>query len=176
MKLCFFLISSFFPLFFIQSSIYDIQVETIDGKTVNLSVYKGKTIIVAEFNAAQPDRASLQYIDSLQMVNKSSVVIAVPALDFGGTANEKSIVALRDSLGLQILITKPAFVKKTAGKIQQELFKWLTDVNNNRHFDYEVEEPWQLFIINSKGTLYSLLRTRTPRTVINESMVRDVKE
>jgi glutathione peroxidase len=169
------------PVFFLmmfswQSSVYNIQVQTIDGNNVSLSSYQGKKIIAIEFKTVNPDSAQLRYLDSLQTGSSSIRVIAVPAIDFGGTVSEENLRNLRASLGLHFLITKPAAVKKTAGSGQHPLFKWLTHVNDNGHFDNEVEVPGQFFIIGTNGILYSLLRKETPHNVVSAVLSQQVNE
>jgi glutathione peroxidase len=175
-KYCFVLIGSFFSLLAVQSSLYDIQIQTIDGNTMNLSAYQGKKIILVEFDAVNPDTGQLQWLDSIQTGYDSVIVIAIPAIDFSGTGNEESLRMLHDSLGLHIQFTMPEAVKKTAGSGQDPLFKWLTDVNENGHFDNEVEQPGQLYIIGNQGTLYSLLTKDTPHEIITGALSQHIIE
>ena len=166
MKPYFLLLNFFLPLFFYQSSVYKIQVETIDGTKVNLSSYQGKKIIITEFNAANPEISWLKKLDSLQSSDTSLRVIVVPANDLGGTGNDTKLASLLNSLSLKILMLKSAFVKKSSGINQHPLFKWLTNVNENTHFDVDVESAKQLFIVSKTGTLYGVLTNNTPGNVL----------
>lgn len=168
MKLLIIFFSYAFTLVFGAGSIYDIQVNTIDGDKINFSSYQGKKIIISEFDVMVPDINQLVFLDSLQTISDSVVVIGVPAVDFSGTRTLQDLITLRDSLNLHFLITEPVSVKKIADTGQSPLFKFLTNSNENGHFDEEVEEPDQLYFIDGTGTLYSVLRKETPHNVIND--------
>lgn len=56
-----------------------------------------------------------------------------------------------------LILLKPAYLKKDAGNKQMELFDWLTNKNQNGHFDIDVQPGRQIFLINKKGTLYAVL-------------------
>ncbi len=148
-----------------ETSIYSISLQTIDGNNVSLSSYQGKKLIIIEFNAQDPASGQLQYFDSLHMLDNIRVV-AVPAVDFGEINSVDQIKNMRDSLNLHLVITMPSAVKRTSGAEQHPLFNWLTHVNSNGHFDNDVEETGQIFIIGAQGTLYSLLKKETPHSVI----------
>lgn len=166
--------STVFALFASSGSIYDIQVSAIDGNQVSLALYQGKKIIITAFDGAVPDVNQLVFLDSLQTANDSIVVIAVPATDFSGSKSLQELIGLRDSLNLHFLITMPSAVKKTSNTNQLQLFKFLTNANENGHFDEEVEEPDQLYFITSNGTLYSLLKKETPHNIINDVLHQQV--
>jgi hypothetical protein len=62
-------------------------------------------------------------------------VIAIPATDLGGPGSNANLTAIRNTLSVKFIMTKMAKVKKEAGTNQHALLKWLTDVNENAHFD-----------------------------------------
>jgi glutathione peroxidase-family protein len=55
------------------------------------------------------------------------------------------------------------------GENQHPLFKWLTHLNKNTHFDRDVEETGQLFIISKKGTLYGILGRQVSTALVMEA-------
>ncbi len=146
---------------------YKITFNNLGGEKINLSAWQGRKIIIAVFDASSPDPLFFSYVDSLQSEEKNTKVIAFPALDFGGKATISKLQGLKDSLRMKIEIAAPAYVKKTSSK-QHELFSWITHVTENNHFDIEIEEPGQIFIISPKGTLYAGLRTASKKNVINQ--------
>jgi glutathione peroxidase-family protein len=164
----------FFLIFSFQSSIYDIQVKSVQGNTISMSSYVNKKILVTVINSTAPNAGRLRYLDSLQNADTSLKVIAVPAKEFGGIGNDAALAALHNSLGLQILITKSAFVTRGAGSNQQPLFKWLTNVNNNTHFDTDVEATGKFFIISRTGVLYSILSTEVPANVLSQVLNQSI--
>lgn len=167
-------------LFFIivpyQSSIYDIPIESISGNNISMSSFANKKILITTFSSIMPNVSQLQYLDSLQNSNTSLIVIAVPANDFGGIGNDATLANLINSLSIDILILKSAYVKKNAGNNQQPLFKWLTNVNENNHFDVDVEAIGQMFIVSGNGILYSVLGENVPDTVLNQVLSQNLNQ
>lgn len=153
-----------------SSQIYDQNFLSLDSSTVNFSSFKGKKVLITEFNSSNSDSAQLQYLDSLQRNDTSIVVIAVPAIDFGGAFNKKDLKKLKNSFNSNFIISSPASVKKKSGSKQHPLFKWLTKVSENEHFDDEIEVAGQLYIISKKGVLYAVLGKETPKSIITEAL------
>ena len=150
-------------------SIYSIKVKPVEGgANISMSAYANKKILITAINAARPDIKMLQLLDSLQRADTSLRVVAVPAIDFGGEGNDAAIAALKDSLALGFIITRPGNVKKNAGGSQHPLFKWLTDFGENDHFDRDAEATGQYFIINRNGMLYSVLVKDTPTNILRQ--------
>lgn len=141
---------------------YDLEIKANDGSIIKLSNYKGKKIVIGEFNAANPDGAQLHFLDSLQRVDKNNlIVIAVPALDFG-TINPESEKAMDKFSNLSIIITQPMKIKKDAKVEQHPLFKWLTNSNDNKHFDNDVLGEGLFFIVDEKGDMKGTLGKESP--------------
>lgn len=163
-----------FTLFAHTSSLYDIQIDSIDGHQIDLGLYRGKKIIISQFDGTAPDNNQLYFLDSLQKAIINIVVIAVPVKDFTGSKTPHELIRLRDSLNLHFLVTMPSFVKKISNTNQMPLFTFLTNSNLNGHFDVEVKDLNQLYFISGKGTLYSILKRETPRNIINAVLNQQV--
>lgn len=133
-----------------------------------MSSFSGKKILIVPFKTKE----FLERIDAIQKANTDILqVIAVPAIDFGDTVNAKSI-----STGgrLSLILTQPMVVKK-GSEAQHPLFKWLTNVSANTHFDTDVKEEGQMFFVSSKGTLYAVLNKRAPASLIRDLINRNIK-
>lgn len=150
-----------------QSSIYTIQFDKLGGGSVTMSSYANKKIIITVFNSASPDENRLRYLDSLQNADALLQVIAIPATDLGGTGSNASLTTLRNTLSAKFIMTKASKVKKLAGNNQHPLLKWLTYVNENAHFDSDVEAAGQSFIISRGGTLYAVLGNVIDNNIIS---------
>ena len=150
------------------SGIYDITIHTLGGSPVSLSSFAGKKIIAFEFDANNYDQSQLLTLDTIQRSGLPVQVIGVPAKDFGSTATIQQIRALVQSLNLSFIITQPGYVKKSAGTNQQKIFKWVTHVNENSHFDNDADNPGQIYLISSEGVLYAMLGRGTPNAVVKE--------
>ncbi len=163
-------------LYATSSSIYDIQLEKINGTDIQMSEYANRKIIVIPFNAASPDTARLHYLDSLQIADTSLQVIAVPATDFSGESSNAALNSLSSLFSPKLVITKQAAVKKEATVYQQILFKWLTHVNENGHFDLDVTGVDQLFIVSKTGVLYSVLDNDVPNDILSQVLNQTVNQ
>ncbi|MFL5787735.1 MAG: hypothetical protein ACJ748_06760, partial [Flavisolibacter sp.] len=165
MKLFYILIS--FISFNISGSIYDLEVNALDGTTIKLSDYSGTKLIIYEFNPVQLDTIQLRYLDSIQNSNQSIHVLAVPAIEFG-TVGDSVLQNSIFGLNLSYKFLQPLAVQKSSLNNQSSLFKWITDVNLNSHFDHEVTNPGEFFIISEKGTLYGIINSNTSTDIIND--------
>jgi glutathione peroxidase len=151
-----------FTTAFSLNGFYDLEINASDGSLIKLSKYQGKKIVIGEFNAASPDGAQLRFLDSLQKANKNNlIVMAVPALDFG-TMNTESDKAMTKFSNLSIIITQPVKVKKEAKADQHPLFRWLTNSNDNKHFNNDVFEEGLFFIVDEKGNMRGTLGKKSP--------------
>ena len=176
MKQNIFYTGTFLILFSFQSSIYDVQIVSIQNSNISISSFANKKILVTTINCENPNTSQLQFLDSLQNADTSVRVIAVPALDFGGTENNAALISLSNSLGLDFVITKATYTQKSAGANQHSLFKWLTDVNENNHFNSDVESVGQMFIVSKTGTLYSVLGNNVPANILNQILNQNVTQ
>lgn len=148
------IILKLFSLFIAGISFYTININTLDGKPVNMFGLPGKKVLIVSFNQSSACAAQLLQLDLLQHTDSSIQVIATPAIDFGSYSNTDSLQNFKDSLGLNINITQPMQVKK--GESQDPLYQWLTQVDNNNHFDSDIASEGRIFIINEEGVLYAI--------------------
>ena len=172
MKLVFILIPLLFATNLPPSDFYKIQVESVDGKTINLSDYKGKKILIAEFNAANPDESFLGMLDTLQNSDTGIVVIAVPATDFDGNTSNSKIKSLKADLNLNYLVTETGKVARNSGGSQLSLFKWLTSLSDNTHFDVDITSEGQMFLVSEKGELLAAVGKGTPPDIISQLLTK----
>lgn len=136
------------------NSIYDININALNGTPINLSKFKGKYILfvnVASKCGFTPQYQDLQklhetYSDNLQ-------VIGVPCNQFGGqepgnTDEIKSFCEI--NYGVSFLITEKLDVK---GKNQHPLYTWLTQKINNKKTDSTVKWNFQKYLVDPNGNL-----------------------
>jgi glutathione peroxidase len=109
-------------------SIYDFEIQSLDGKTVNLSDYKGKSILIV--NTASKCGYTPQYAD-LQELHENFgdqvTVLGFPANNFGGQepGSDQQIASFCEK---NYGVTFPMFSKmEVVGKNQHPLFKFLKD-------------------------------------------------
>lgn len=150
----------------VTNSFYDLQFESLNGTTIKTSAYQGKKVVVAVVSAHANSISLVRYLDSVQKANTGVQVIAIPTGDFRGSVNMQDLKDLKKSLA--IILTKPLRVKKNNAALQHPLFKWLTKATENKHFDMDVQDEGQVFVISERGTLYSVLPKNAPMAVIGK--------
>jgi glutathione peroxidase-family protein len=144
---------------FAQSSIYNLTVTRADALLYPLSNANGQTLMIVLLPAMQTasDSAFLRRIDSIAEAHAGSLqTIAVPSYEDGYTDDPAHTLLnwYKASLDSNIIISQPLYTHKSSGTQQDSLFRWLTDVTQNSHFDDEIEGACGFFFVNAEGTLY----------------------
>lgn len=137
-----------------SESIYNIKINSLDGKPVDLSVYKGKYILFV--NVASKCGFTGQYEDLQKLYDthkENLMIIGVPCNQFGGqepgTASEiEQFCSL--NYGVSFLMTEKVDVK---GKNQHPLYQWLTSEAKNGKTNSSVKWNFQKYLIDRNGNL-----------------------
>ena len=144
-----------------QNSIYDISLQSIDDKIINLSDYKGKYVLFV--NVASFCGYTKQYSDLQKLHDKYEdlEVIGLPCNQFlfqepFGEDSIKSFCSI--NYGITFPMTKKINVK---GKYQHELYSWLTKKELNNKKDSKVKWNFQKYLISKEGELIDFF---TPTT------------
>lgn len=153
----FYVLINFIKIHAQNNSYLNYKFQALDNSQIDISKLGNKKMIIVPFDASNPNRQQLLQLDSLFRKNKSLLnVIAIPSLDFGNALNEGRLKKLLyDTLNLSILIAKISSVKKISGANQQPIMQWLTDKNLNGHFDIDISNPGEIFIISENGKLFA---------------------
>lgn len=137
-----------------KSPIYDIDINNLQGKPIELSEFKGKSILIV--NVASKCGFTPQYkdLEKLYQTHKDKlVVIGVPCNQFGnqepGSAGDIQEFCERN-YGVSFIITEKLDVK---GSNQHPLYKWLTNKYLNGKKDSSVKWNFHKFLINPEGNL-----------------------
>ena len=135
-------------------SIYDIAIDTIDGKPIDFSSFKGKKILFV--NVASKCGFTKQYKDLQKLSDTykdTLVVVGVPCNQFGkqepGDAAEIQSFC-QVNYGVTFLVTEKVDVK---GANQHPLYTFLTCEILNGKRDSTVKWNFQKYIVSEKGTL-----------------------
>jgi glutathione peroxidase len=149
-------------------SVYDIKINNLEGKPMNLSLFKGKKILIV--NVASKCGFTPQYreLQLLQDNYKDSlIVIGVPCNQFGNqepgsSAEIKEFCEV--NYGVSFLLTEKVEVK---GANQHPLYTWLTDKTINGKTDSKVKWNFQKYLIDETGHLinhyYSITKPSSSR-------------
>ncbi len=142
------------------TSIYDFSFTSIDGKAVNMSDFRGKSILIV--NTASKCGFTKQYKD-LQALHEQYgddlVVIGFPSDNFGGQELDNNVEIqnfCERNYGVTFLLSEKIDVK---GDNINPLFKFLTTQENN-DFTGDINWNFEKFLINKDGKLIHRYRSR----------------
>ncbi len=149
-------------LMFELKSFYDLKVNSIDGKEIQFSQFKGKKVLCV--NVASKCGFTPQY-EKLQALSEKYkdklVVIGFPCNQFlnqesGSTQEIKEFCT--KNYGVTFTLTEKIEVK---GNAQHEVYEWLTNKIVNGKMDSEVKWNFQKYVIDEKGQLINFFSPKT---------------
>ena len=142
--------------------IYDIEINTLEGKPLDLNTFKGKNILFV--NVASECGFTKQYAGLQELYDKYNdnlVIIGVPCNQFGGqepgSANQIQTFCQKN-FGVTFQMTEKVDVK---GENQHPLYKWLTSKELNGNEDSTVKWNFQKYIINENGQFVDFFYSMT---------------
>jgi glutathione peroxidase len=145
-----------------EHSIYDIKINSLQGKPIHLLDFKNKYILFV--NVASKCGFTPQYkeLQKLHDTYKNKlVVIGLPCNQFGGQ-EPGSAFEIQEfcevNYGVNFLITEKIDVK---GNAQHPLYKWLTDKSLNGFRSSSVKWNFQKYLVNPKGNLVDYFYSTT---------------
>ncbi len=134
------------------TSIYDIEINSLDGKPINLTDFKGKKILFV--NVASKCGFTGQYEDLQKLYDtykEKLMVIGVPCNQFRNqeTGSSEEIKAFCEkNYGVTFLMTEKINVK---GDNQHPLYTWLTKKEFNGNISTSVKWNFQKYLIDEDG-------------------------
>jgi len=147
-------------------SIYDISINNLQGKPIDLKTFKGKHILfvnVASKCGFTPQYKALQELQ--ENYSETLTVIGVPCNQFGSQepGNADAIeVFCEVNYGVSFLITEKIDVK---GKQQHPLYAWLTKASKNGKSSSSVKWNFQKYMVSPDGKLLDYFySTTTPNS------------
>lgn len=150
-------------------SIYDYEIETIDGKTISMSQFKGKKIMIV--NTASKCGFTPQY-EQLQALyaeykDQNFVIIGFPANDFlkqEPGSNEEIAAFCQKNYGVDFPMMAKISVK---GKEMAPIYEWLTSKELNGKADSSVKWNFQKYLIGTDGKLEEMYYSKvTPNDAV----------
>ncbi|KOY50605.1 glutathione peroxidase [Polaribacter dokdonensis] len=137
-----------------MTNIYDIKIDSLQGKPINLRDFKNKHILFV--NVASKCGFTPQYKDLEklhQQYKENLVVVGVPCNQFGsqepGNANEIEEFC-EVNYGVTFLITEKIDVK---GANQHPLYTWLTSKDFNGKKSSSIKWNFQKYLVSPEGKL-----------------------
>lgn len=135
-----------------ETSIYDIKINGLNGKPLELSKFKGKYILFV--NVASKCGFTPQYKDLQELYESYQdklTVIGVPCNQFGKQepGNAKEIESFCEiNYGVSFPITEKIDVK---GSSQHPLYAWLTQKELNGKTNSKVKWNFQKYLVDPQG-------------------------
>lgn len=132
--------------------LYDIKINDLQGKPIDLSKFKGKKILfvnVASKCGFTPQYRELQKLH--EYYKEQLVVIGVPCNQFGGQepGNANEIQEFCEiNYGVTFLITEKIDVTESQ---QHPLYQWLTDKRLNGKQNSTIKWNFQKYLIDEEG-------------------------
>ena len=136
-------------LFMAPSSLYDFKINALDGKVIDFSQYKGKTILIV--NTASECGYTPQYAD-LQKLHETYgsqvTILGFPANNFGGQepgTNAEIATFCKKNYGVSFQMFEKISVK---GADQHPLYAWLKEKTGQ-------EPSWNFckYLVKPDGTV-----------------------
>ena len=149
---------------FIPGNIYDFKVNSLDGKEIDFSQYKGKTLLIV--NTASKCGNTPQYAD-LQKLHEQYgnkvIILGFPANNFGGQepgTNKEIASFCKENYGVTFQMFEKISVK---GDDQHPLYAWLKEKTGN-------EPTWNFckYIVKPDGTVKFFNSKTKPMDLVNE--------
>jgi len=141
--------------------VYTFKVNDINGKSLDLSQYKGKKILIV--NTASECGYTPQYADLEKLYEKYKsklVIIGFPANNFGGQEPGTNS-EIQQFCTSKYNVTFPMATKVSVkGSDIDPLFKWLTE-QENPDFKGAINWNFEKFLIDENGKLIRRFRSGT---------------
>jgi len=135
-----------------KMSFYDLTVNAIDGKAMNMADYKGKYVLCV--NVASKCGYTPQYEDLENLYAQYQgklVIIGFPCNQFLGQepgTSEEIVTFCQKNYGVTFPLTEKIDVK---GKNQHGIYQWLTQKSLNGVADGNVKWNFHKFLISPEG-------------------------
>jgi glutathione peroxidase len=149
-----------------EKTIYDFEVETIDGEMVSLSEYKGMKIMIV--NTASKCGFTKQYEQLQELYEKygkdNFVVLGFPSNDFmrQEPGSDEQIAAFcKKNYGVTFPMMSKISVKNDE---MDPLYKYLTTEALNGKMDSKVKWNFQKYLIGTEGKLEEVYYSQTVPT------------
>jgi glutathione peroxidase len=146
-------------------SIHSFKVESLDGKTIDFSKFKGKKILIV--NTASECGFTPQYEDLEKLYDtykNKLVIVGFPANNFGGQepgSNQEIATFCKKNYGVSFPMAAKVSVK---GSDTAPIFKFLTDKKLNGVKNTTILWNFTKFLLNEKGELVDTFISTTKPT------------
>ncbi len=158
-----------------KQSVYDFEVDDIDGNKVSLSKYKNQVMLIV--NTASECGLTPQYKDLQELYDKYKdkdfVILGFPANNFMGQEPGNN-TQIKQFCEANFGVTFPMFSKiSVKGNDIAPLYKYLTSKDLNGVLDASVSWNFQKFLIDKNG---NIVASFSPKTTVKEEKFINILE
>lgn len=159
-----------------QKSVYDYTMKNIDGKDVNLGIYKGKVLLIVNVASLCGNTPQYKDIEATyeKYKDKGLVVLGFPANNFRGQ-EPGSDQEIKQFCTREYAVTFPMFSKiSVKGKDIDPLYKFLTNKEQNNVIDAPVTWNFQKFLIDKHGNVVTSYAPK--KSVTDADVIADIEK
>jgi glutathione peroxidase len=145
----------------VASAFYSFQVNSLEGKEVDLSQFKGKKVLVV--NVASECGNTPQYGELQKLYEKHGdkvTILGFPANNFGGQepgSNEEIAAFCEKNYGVSFPMFEKISVK---GEDQHPLYQWLSDKSRNGVTDEVPSWNFCKYLLDEQGQLVAFFPSK----------------
>jgi glutathione peroxidase len=142
---------------FTIKSFYTLSFKNINGQRVATDSFRNKKLLVVIL-PTDTDSAFLKQVDSVSNQYSNDItIIGVPGAETMANTPASSLKSFyQQFLGPRVIVTEVMRTTKASSQ-QHALFRWLTNKDENLHFDINAAGPGSKYFINGNGELYGVL-------------------
>lgn len=159
----------------VPASIYDFEVEGLQGGTIRFADFKGKKILIV--NTASKCGFTPQYaeLEKLYESHKDKlVIVGFPANNFL-MQEPKGNAEIAEFCQRNYGVTFPMAAKiSVKGKKMAPIYQWLTNKDYNHHSSTGVSWNFQKYLIDEQGNLVAVFPPKT--TPLSEEIVSAIEK
>ena len=141
-----------------STTLHEYQAETIEGDLINLTVYKGRKLMIV--NTASKCGYTPQYEELQELHEKYGnklIILGFPSGDFGGqelSSNDKIVEFCQVNYGVTFQLFSKTSVK---GKNQHPVYSFLSDKTINGKIDQSPTWNFCKYLVNEEGKVEKFL-------------------
>ena len=144
-----------------MKSIHDFSIESIEGKMLDFSDFKGKKLMIV--NVASECGYTPQYQQLQELYENFAdklVIVGMPCNDFGGQEPDDE-AAIQQFCTLRYGVTFPLTEKVGILQNTHPIYHFLTKKSENGFKDTDVRWNFQKYLLNTEGVLERVLSSAT---------------
>ncbi|MFK8105255.1 MAG: glutathione peroxidase [Saprospiraceae bacterium] len=149
-----------------KQSIHQFTVQNIEGEAVDLSIYKGKVLLIVNTASKCGFTPQLESMETLynEFQDKGFEILAFPSNDFAGQEPLKG-KEIQEFCVLNYQANYPIFAKLSVkGKNADELFKFLSDKQLNGQVNSTPKWNFHKYLVDKEGNVVDYFYSFTSPT------------